>query len=324
MVIWEKKYQFVKRINVNQIIFQKNGIRFESWKKFLLGFIFRFSLTIPRIVVNPYSHKGFLFLGSENTCFGVKSIGIGCFSDCSSLKHIKLPETIENISRECFYSCSSLTTFEIPPHVTHIGDRCFSGCKSLKIIKIPLNVTSIGNKCFSNCKSLEIITIPSSVLMIGEYCFQYCFSLKIIVFETNYIPMCIEDILNISNLESLIISIPKELESFDQFIITVFDFKMKITNCKNLKIFPFYNKTKFENLFNISINENQFKFDERQRKIYVSTSLFEYVYLYKYNRIEEIKELSGMQCEMNKFNIDNNDMNRTMPIEQKIKKLYIF
>ncbi|MDE6778775.1 MAG: leucine-rich repeat domain-containing protein, partial [Alistipes sp.] len=101
----------------------------------------------------------------------------GCFSRCSALSEIFLPDNILSIGGSTFYGCSSLTSINIPDGVTEIGYSAFYGCSSLTSINIPDGVTTIGNYAFKNCSGLTSINIPDGVTEIGYSAFYGCSSL---------------------------------------------------------------------------------------------------------------------------------------------------
>ena len=135
------------------------------------------------------------------------SLGDWCFSDCSSLTSITIPNSVTSLGERCFSGCSSLTSITIPNSITSLEDGCFAGCSSLermvvdaansvydsredcnaiihtstnelvagcKNSQIPNSVTSLGYYCFGDCSSLTSITIPNSVTSLGDWCFQDC------------------------------------------------------------------------------------------------------------------------------------------------------
>lgn len=124
----------------------------------------------------------------------VENIESGAFSGCSSLTSVNIPKSVKIIEPLTFACCSSLTSIIIPDSVVEIqGDYrggAFQGCTSLKNVIIGNSVTTIGCCAFYNCSSLTSITIPNSVKEIkGDYAhcvyggaFEHCTSLKYVIF----------------------------------------------------------------------------------------------------------------------------------------------
>jgi surface protein len=140
---------------------------------------------------------------------GVKEIGEGEFWDCSRLRSIILPSTLESINREAFYYCG-LPEITIPASVTSIHYaglyQCFRNIyvdpgnpnycsvdgvlysKDLtKILCYPVrrndesytihsSVTVIGGCSFYGCY-LKRIEIPSGVTRLEQGAFRYCYNL---------------------------------------------------------------------------------------------------------------------------------------------------
>ena len=56
---------------------------------------------------------------------GLKAIGEGCFSDCSSLTELKLPEGLETIGESAFQGAENVKTVHSPCSVREIGRGAF-------------------------------------------------------------------------------------------------------------------------------------------------------------------------------------------------------
>ena len=171
---------------------------------------------------------------------GLTELGSYCFSSCSNLTSIAIPEGVTSFGGQCFFSCSRLTSIAIPEGVTSFGDQCFFSCSRLTNIIIPEGVTSLGNSCFSGCSNLTSITvsndntnyssidgvlfnkdktsiiaypnaksneyvIPETVTSLGSFCFFSCSNLTSIVISTSVTSLGSSCFSDCSNLTSIVI-----------------------------------------------------------------------------------------------------------------------
>lgn len=109
------------------------------------------------------------------------------FSNCTSVKQIKIPDTIKEIKNKAFNGCRSLKTVYIPNSITTTGDYSFAGCTSLTTVFFEDNskLQSIGQNAFDGCNSLTSITIPASVSSLDCLSFSDCTNLTSVIFEEN-------------------------------------------------------------------------------------------------------------------------------------------
>lgn len=105
-----------------------------------------------------------LYSGSEelivpNSICGetVLSLSSGCFSYCTQLTTVHLPESLEYIDAGAFYGCTSLRGIYIPDSVLEIGQDAFGQCSSLESLYIPGSVSYIGDGAFEGCTKLMYI-----------------------------------------------------------------------------------------------------------------------------------------------------------------------
>lgn len=135
------------------------------------------------IINNEAAITGF---SGEPTYINIPDIIDGCrvteirdnsFYNCSTLKHIDIPETVEKIGHHAFYACLSLENIAVPDSVTEIGMGSFCGCDALRSVSLSEKLTELPDSCFRSCTSLTNIMIPQNVERIGEFCFSGCTSL---------------------------------------------------------------------------------------------------------------------------------------------------
>ncbi|MFR3032480.1 leucine-rich repeat protein [Alistipes putredinis] len=109
----------------------------------------------------------------------------GVFSDCTALKSIEIPASVETIEATAFKGCSSLATvtFEKGSQLKTIGGGyyyhyyygVFSDCTALKSIEIPASVETIEATAFKGCSSLATVTFEkgSQLKTIGGGYYSY-------------------------------------------------------------------------------------------------------------------------------------------------------
>ena len=178
--------------------FSDNGISYKIGENFTVSVVSGSTKYAGDIVIPSQVD----FIGKT---YSVTSIGKSAFENCSGLKSIKIPSTIQSIGLDAFDGTTALTAVHIsdiaawcnitfadhysnpltyahhlykdgkeitdlviPSTVTSIGGYAFYKCSGLKSIVIPNGVTTIGVSAFYGCSGLTTITIPESVTSIGE------------------------------------------------------------------------------------------------------------------------------------------------------------
>lgn len=124
-----------------------------------------------------------VFLSSvvlKNANYKVVEIGEKAKGDYgnSTLKTVKIPNTVKEISKNAFKSCTSLTEVDLGGGVETIGEAAFAECNNLKVVKSTGSLKKIGEQAFFVCKSLESFTLPSAITVLEDYVFGECLSLS--------------------------------------------------------------------------------------------------------------------------------------------------
>lgn len=111
----------------------------------------------------------------------VVSIGENAFLGCTDLQTVNFPRALTSVGSYAFKDCSSLGSATISDMVTHFGDGVFEGCSSLQTASLPARITTIPPNTFFQCESLESVAIPKDVTVIEPSAFEGCRSLKQVV-----------------------------------------------------------------------------------------------------------------------------------------------
>ena len=119
------------------------------------------------------------FQGCENLTqlylpSSIKKIGAAAFNGCTSLETVEFGKGFTSLtfSSDVFARSTSLKHVVLPEGLQNIGDGMFNQCTSLESIRLPNSLQHIGKDAFKQCKSLAYLTIPSSVKTIGDAAFE--------------------------------------------------------------------------------------------------------------------------------------------------------
>ena len=130
------------------------------------------SLSLPSSIERVKSGAFWKASNLKNVTFsdkgkGLKTIGMYTFADCSSLESIDLSNSsITEIPKNAFSNCTSLKTVKLPPTVTKIADDAFANCKKLEEIQGLSNckISEIGKDAFAGCYNLKTFDISSATI----------------------------------------------------------------------------------------------------------------------------------------------------------------
>ncbi|MDE5871614.1 MAG: leucine-rich repeat domain-containing protein, partial [Muribaculaceae bacterium] len=99
------------------------------------------------------------------------------FSGCTALESAKLPDNLTAINGYAFYDCRSLASIDIPSTLYNLEGSAFRNCSSLTSVRIPAGIGSISDHTFSGCSGLTEITVPEGIHSIDTGAFSDCTSL---------------------------------------------------------------------------------------------------------------------------------------------------
>lgn len=134
------------------------------------------SVTIPACVteINGNAFDGCVLLEEvkfEKGC-KLKRINTFAFKDCTALKKIWLPPTVELLGDRVFYGCKSLEEADFSGEgITSCGSLIFEKCASLKRVVVPAGMTNVSEKEFADCVSLENVEFCNGVATIANNAF---------------------------------------------------------------------------------------------------------------------------------------------------------
>ena len=161
---------FVNTPKLTEFIFPRDSCSLLSWAFENSGFV---HLVIPRQVsyIAPHVFEGCKKLVSIDISNLVMTrIHQGMFTNCSSLRTVKLAKWTTELCREIFRG-TALTEVTFSG-LTFIEPGAFQDCKEL--ISVDLShtlLTNISARTFMNCQSLVRVILPDTVLQLHTRCF---------------------------------------------------------------------------------------------------------------------------------------------------------
>lgn len=119
--------------------------------------------------LNPSLFAGFTKLTKVTFEEGSKITAIpeSCFANCTALKEITLPDTVESIGYNAFFGCTALQKINLSSSLKSIGSSAFSSCSALESIKLPNGLQEIGKWAFQNCEKLKELKLPETLTSLG-------------------------------------------------------------------------------------------------------------------------------------------------------------
>lgn len=138
---------------------------------------------------------------------GTRVIADAAFENCTKIKQVLLPESVESIGADAFAGSGVLENSdnwvsdclyignwliaakdtvapEIKVGTKYIADGAFRYNKTLQSVTIPEGVLKIGAYAFWDCRELTDLKIPSTVKYIGTDAFVFC-NIKTISLDSN-------------------------------------------------------------------------------------------------------------------------------------------
>lgn len=137
----------------------------------------------------------------------VTYIGAFAIDNCSDLKEVVLPDTLEHLADKAFTNCnvqitalpSSLRYFgeslnawlrvnvkklQLPKGLEGIGDWAFSSGNFQQVI-LPSSLQSVGQEAFRGCRRLTSVTMEEGLTKLGHSMFKDCVALSKLTFPAS-------------------------------------------------------------------------------------------------------------------------------------------
>ncbi|MCI6714270.1 MAG: leucine-rich repeat protein, partial [Lachnospiraceae bacterium] len=196
--------------SIEEVKFPEGITKIPAYMFASAGFAENAEITIPASVteIGNYAFSWTENLTGIKAAEGSKLTTIGDWAfNCSGLKNLKLPESVQRIGADAFAACHSMESAVIPKNVTTIGKSAFNSCSKLASVTIESRnlqpdqfasdsmlflgcnistlefsegVTTIPAYMFASAGFAENaeIKIPASVTEIGSYAFDNVNNLK--------------------------------------------------------------------------------------------------------------------------------------------------
>lgn len=141
-------------------------------------------IVIPERIyeIKDYQFIGFTGLVSvelKNTTT-LREIGKKAFAN-TSLREIKLPDSVWFIESFAFYNCDNLTKVDLPRDLNYIECYSFAECSQLREVVFKQNIERIYAYAFSGCNKLREFIVPDSVISIDDGVLKGCNNIERII-----------------------------------------------------------------------------------------------------------------------------------------------
>ncbi len=75
----------------------------------------------------------------------------------TNLKHVEIPEGIEELGKSCFFDKRGILSVKLPASLQVIGSRAFRNCINLEMVSFAKDAIQIEDDAFKNCTSLKTV-----------------------------------------------------------------------------------------------------------------------------------------------------------------------
>ncbi len=109
----------------------------------------------------------------DDMVWNITQISSATFANCSTLRHVELPEGITHIGSYAF-TLTGILSFCMPSTVTEVGYSCFFANQQMTEIELSSGLTKLSNGMLSSCNRLRFLKVPEGVITIDTEAVRYC------------------------------------------------------------------------------------------------------------------------------------------------------
>ena len=125
-----------------------------------------------------FAESGISKIESLGRLVEIKGNSYGQFQECTNLKEVTLPETLEIIGQNAFNGCTSMTTVNLPQSLKSIGSDAFKRCRNALPPEINLPNLETLNFTFDSSTAIRRVVSLGKITSIPGRAFYKCTNLE--------------------------------------------------------------------------------------------------------------------------------------------------
>ena len=139
-----------------------------------------------------YHDGGFYVLTGYGTCtesdivigiyngLDVGWVDTNAFYGCTNITSVVIADGVTHLAMDAFEDCTGLKSVSLPKTLNTYS-RAFDGCKNLETVTMASGIKTISSEAFKECSMLSGITIPNTVESIENDAFLGCYRLAEVI-----------------------------------------------------------------------------------------------------------------------------------------------
>ncbi len=96
----------------------------------------------------------------------IVELSAGSLGQCMALEEVRMPDELKFIQTQAFFQCLALKRVTNWGKIEIIGSRAFSDCQALEALELPSTITTLEAGAFSGCITLTEVILPESMTTI--------------------------------------------------------------------------------------------------------------------------------------------------------------